>query len=333
MEASLPRPADGLEVFVVEDGYVVHDDAAGRVHHLNLTSALVFDLCDGRTDPEAIAAEVAAAFEVADMPLDEVLACIDQLTAEGVLRVTDEPSALRTGPVLAGPALTGAPMAGTLMTGWPDLRGIGWTPSHLRRLTTPATLVDVGVAAGTPPLHEAFPDARLVLVEPLVEWEPDLERLVSGRARGEYVLAAAGSAPGTRTINVEPRLTERSSFFEREPFEDNGDGTSAREVPVITLDSLLADLEIESPIGLKIDTEGWEHDVLLGATELLERTAWVIAEVSLDQRFAGRTSFVDLVTLLAERGFEVSDVLDVGRSEITVDATFVDLVFTRRPDG
>jgi hypothetical protein len=79
------RPADGLEVHLVDDGLVVHDVEAGRVHHLNLTSALVFDLCDGARGVDAIAAEVAAAFGLPEAPVDDTRRCLDLLAAEGVL--------------------------------------------------------------------------------------------------------------------------------------------------------------------------------------------------------------------------------------------------------
>ena len=71
----------------MDDGFVVHDIAAGRVHHLNLSSALVFDLCDGERDVGDIAAEVATAFSLDEVPLAETRECIDQLVAEGVLVV------------------------------------------------------------------------------------------------------------------------------------------------------------------------------------------------------------------------------------------------------
>jgi len=80
-----PRAADGLEVHLVDDGYVVHDVVAGRVHHLNLSSSLVFELSDGSRDVEAIAAEVGAAFGLDATPLDDTTACVTQLLAEGVL--------------------------------------------------------------------------------------------------------------------------------------------------------------------------------------------------------------------------------------------------------
>ena len=60
------------------------------------------------------------------------------------------------------------------------MRESGWRVEHLRRAgIAPATVIDVGAANGTRALYEAYPDARLVLIEPLVEHEPDLQRLTA----------------------------------------------------------------------------------------------------------------------------------------------------------
>src|SRR5947209_20596337 len=74
--------------------------------------------------------------------------------------------------------------------------------AHYKRLgLAPATVIDVGVGAGTPDLYEAFPSARLVLVEPLVEWRPHLEQIRETRS-AEVVTAAASAAAGEARISV-----------------------------------------------------------------------------------------------------------------------------------
>lgn len=70
-----------------------------------------------------------------------------------------------------------------------------------RRLGLAAAVVDVGVGAGAPELYAGFPDARLVLVEPLEEWRPQLERLRDERS-AEIVAAAAGAQAGEARISV-----------------------------------------------------------------------------------------------------------------------------------
>ena len=55
---------------------------------------------------------------------------------------------------------------------------IGGRGAYLGRFQfAPRTVIDVGVEAGTPELYRAFPDADLLLVEPMEEWRDHLYRL------------------------------------------------------------------------------------------------------------------------------------------------------------
>lgn len=86
MEPSRPLARrDGLEVVASPDGYVVHQPARDRVHHLNPTAALVFELCDGTRPADEIAAVLQAAWGLADPPVDEVRQCLERLRDEGLV--------------------------------------------------------------------------------------------------------------------------------------------------------------------------------------------------------------------------------------------------------
>lgn len=75
--------------------------------------------------------------------------------------------------------------------------------AHAReRGVAPASLLDVGVAAGTPDLYAAFPGVPLLLVEPLAEHEPTLKRLCTERRGSAYEITAAGPEPGSLEIAV-----------------------------------------------------------------------------------------------------------------------------------
>jgi FkbM family methyltransferase len=209
----------------------------------------------------------------------------------------------------------------------------GWSSDHLRRFgLAPSTLIDVGVGTGTPALYEAFPDARLILVEPLAEFAPHLDRILAGRP-GRAFQSAVGSSEGQRRIRVESGNRLKSSFLERTALTATGEVGEEREISVTTLDHLLDAYESEfsAPIGLKIDTEGFELEVIEGATRLLERTLFVIAEVSVAARFEGGYSFADLVCALDQRGFAAVDLLDVSRSRRGPGARYVDVLFVRAP--
>ena len=65
----------------------------------------------------------------------------------------------------------------------------------------PSVLFDVGVATKTEYLYDAFPGAKIILVEPLEEYLPALRDL-SLKYSADIVTAAAGATLGSITINV-----------------------------------------------------------------------------------------------------------------------------------
>ena len=211
-----------------------------------------------------------------------------------------------------------------------------WLPDNLRKQgLDPATIVDVGVARGTPQLYKAFPNAYLVLIEPVKEFEPALERIVAERP-GEYVLAAAGAEDGTAKMFMHPRSITGSSIAPQigpDGRERKPDPEHEREVPVRTLDSLLAEHDWKPPFGLKIDSEGFEYQVIQGASKFLEQTQFVIAEVVVSRRFIDGYDVASFMSLIYSHGFELCDILDAPRPRRDREIVFFDGLFWKRPDG
>jgi hypothetical protein len=85
MSTDRPTAVGQLDVNEVKDGLIVYDPVSDRVHHLNATAAIVFTLCDGRTDAPAMADVMAATFDLDTPPLVEVQKCLRSLAAEGLL--------------------------------------------------------------------------------------------------------------------------------------------------------------------------------------------------------------------------------------------------------
>jgi FkbM family methyltransferase len=175
---------------------------------------------------------------------------------------------------------------------------------HVKRLGfEPATVIDVGVAYGTPELYEAFPSAHFLLVEPLDEYAEALG-LIAQRIRADVVRAAAGPAPGTTSINVHraPALSSTLGHWKGQPTDG-----SSREVPVVRIDDLVAERELDGPFLVKVDAEGAELDVLRGAEQTLERSELVLLEVSLFEFLPGAAQLHDVVAFMKERGFVAYD--------------------------
>lgn len=80
-----PRRVDGLDVHEVDDGFVVYQDTTDRVHYLNPTASVVFELCTGQHSEAEIAELVRVAWELPEPPTDEIRTCLEQLRSEGVV--------------------------------------------------------------------------------------------------------------------------------------------------------------------------------------------------------------------------------------------------------
>jgi len=188
-------------------------------------------------------------------------------------------------------------------------------------------VIDVGVSHGTPDIWEAFPDATLLLVDPVKE-EPSVATYLQGRPY-TYVQAACGADFGEVVLHVDGDHYGRSSIFERTEYSRTGARTRQRTVPVVTIDSLVQKhLDPGARTGIKIDTEGYELEVLKGASETLRNVDWLICEVSVKERFVGSYRFEDLLDHVRSFGLRVTDVVEAPRN-IHGEVEYVDLAFSR----
>ena len=79
------RSVASLDVNETEDGLVIYEESDDKVHHLNHTAAVIFELCDGTRDEIAIADEVAELFGLSAPPLAETRSCLEELEREGLV--------------------------------------------------------------------------------------------------------------------------------------------------------------------------------------------------------------------------------------------------------
>lgn len=192
---------------------------------------------------------------------------------------------------------------------------------------TPATVFDIGVHRGTSWLYSSFPDARLVLIDPMPR--PDhLDRLLGDRPHVEYLQKAAGATPGMVTMHT-PVLDGLGARAARTamgvPIDTKKRIAQVQsfEAEVIRLDDLV-DHYPDRPYGLKIDTEGFEFGVIAGAGEFLKHCEFVIVETTVKRRFDGQQPFSAFVGLMGKMGFEPLETLtDFDRNRPATDILYV----------
>lgn len=201
----------------------------------------------------------------------------------------------------------------------------GWSSDFLRKLGDVRTVVDVGVLNGTPTLYEAFPDAYLVLIEALPNYWKKCEEILASR-RGEIHRCAAGSEDNEIEINFLKDAPARSSILNH--VVGGSDNKEKVKTKLRKIDTLFSRKSFEKEILLKIDTEGYEYNIIKGAPEFLKSVKFVIAETSVRLRHEDSYRFSDLVWIMKENGFDVYDVLTATRVGAGVPgASIMDLVF------
>jgi FkbM family methyltransferase len=189
----------------------------------------------------------------------------------------------------------------------------------------PRTVIDVGVADETEDLYREFPEAEILLIEPLAEFEPSL-RKICVKYRAHYVLAAAGAKPGKAILNIHEEQHSSSLFKEVEGASVDG---LPREVRVVTVDQVCQEKELKGPYLLKVDVQGAELEVLAGSRETLRSTEAIYLEVSLLGMFVGAPQLCDVVKAMKELGFVVYDIAGLLYRPLDLALAQVDLVFVK----
>jgi FkbM family methyltransferase len=222
-----------------------------------------------------------------------------------------------------------------------------WEQSqHLRELFALLDIdcvLDVGANIGQ--YHE-FLRLHLGYEGPVVSFEPvgelyeRLTRVTVSDPRWSVHRLALGDAEGTAEINV---LAERTLSSLLPPNEENlramgyekylRETTIARTepVPVKRLDAIC---DAVLPPGakrvfLKSDTQGYDMQVIRGASACLDRLPAIQLELPVREVYQGAPNYLDAIAELTAMGYEVTGLFPVQR-DATLRIINVDVVMIRR---
>jgi len=187
----------------------------------------------------------------------------------------------------------------------------------------PDLLIDVGAGRGdfARTASAIFPQAELLLIEPLTEFDRSLSELCARHPKARRVSAVAMARSGQVTLNVHPDLFGSSLFLESESSDVNG---HPRPVSAVTLDSLVG---APASALLKIDAQGAEIEVLAGADDVLKKADLVIIETSMFRFFDRGPLFADVVATMEQRGFALYDLFGLTHRPLDGALAQVDAVF------
>jgi len=202
---------------------------------------------------------------------------------------------------------------------FPLLKRFGFSPAHI---------LDVGANRGkwTREAVKYFPQAHYTLVEPQADLKSHVMDLIDGGFRIHWINAGASDQPGTLPLRIIGE-DHSSTFVKTARIE--GDAIRQIEVPLRTVNEIVASSGLPVPAMVKIDAEGFDLKVIAGASELFGKTEIFLAEASVGERDF-ENSALAVLQLMDQAGYRLLDVTDLNRSAKSGLLWLTELAFLKK---
>jgi FkbM family methyltransferase len=167
-------------------------------------------------------------------------------------------------------------------------------------------VIDVGANKGqyAKEIRKAGYKGRIISFEPVTGIFNHLSAVSRNDNLWDVRKSGVGASEGTANINISYNSVY-SSFLEQTDmaaaFSKKSAVVLTETVPVIALDDM--DFGAAQSIFLKIDTQGYEKEVLAGAKKLLNKCQGIQLELPVEHLYAGVWSFTEAVTYMDQAGF------------------------------
>lgn len=170
------------------------------------------------------------------------------------------------------------------------------------------TAYDLGANAGTWSIlaKTLVPQLTIHAFEPTPVYQQQFERNVAGLPDIQLHKAGAGAENREAIFHLSGHSSSFLSVTEQHLRMFPGEKTTGEiTVNMVRLDDYSAQHQLPLPELMKLDVEGYELEVLKGATNCMRHCHYIILEVSFIERHKGQPLFHDVAYFMAEHGFHV----------------------------
>jgi len=202
----------------------------------------------------------------------------------------------------------------------------------------PKTIFDVGANIGVAAKSylQSFPNSAIYCFEPIRTTFEKLEKELSSAKTVQCFNIGFGSVAGVLPMLSDLAHPTRSKII-RERNRTYRDGATLVEVPIDTLDNFCEAHDISNIDILKIDTEGYDLEVLKGGQSILSngRVRVVLVEAGMNPDNDLHVPFRELYDFLQEVGFYLFALYE--QKDAWIDRLphlrRANLAFIKKPDG
>jgi FkbM family methyltransferase len=162
-----------------------------------------------------------------------------------------------------------------------------------------------------------------------------LKNSIAGDPNWSAVQCAVGDVPGLLFLNVS-EADVFSSFKKLNSFGQNSSNArvvNTVEARIVRLDDYLREnTALQGRPYLKIDTQGFEREVLEGLGNMFDKMVAIQVETSLIDSYVGEADWIDSLIYMRDHGFEVATMICNSSVPNRARVREFDIVFVRR-DG
>jgi FkbM family methyltransferase len=152
-----------------------------------------------------------------------------------------------------------------------------------------------------------------------------------------YEQTAVGNAEESVLLNISGNSASSSLLTMLDAHVEADSSTNyigMESVPMIRLDSLKSQyLGSPTRLLLKIDTQGYEAEVLKGSSDTLDMAEVIICELSLASLYKNQSNWLEIVSSLASRGFVAWSLNECFVHPVTGRVLQMDAIFVREELG
>ena len=179
-------------------------------------------------------------------------------------------------------------------------------------------IIDIGVARGTDFLLQEFPKAKFFFIEPNPLFFNFIEDTLLKKYNSKLFKMAAGNEIGLKKLWSSDGF---SSFYERQDYKFK----EKIEVNISKLDEILKNESLNGKNLLKIDTEGFELEVLKGATRTLESISYLVIELRIENINTYNPS--EIISFLYNKNFIFYKVIKISYTKNGI--SYMDVIFIK----
>jgi FkbM family methyltransferase len=201
----------------------------------------------------------------------------------------------------------------------------------------PKVIFDVGANIGqTAHFYRAiYPDSSIYCFEPVPSTFDELRSNLKTDSKVKCNCFALGSANESfeiKTVTGASSVVNSLSYDFQETVGRSGQETLIQSIEVIRLDDYVSRENIDHIDILKIDTEGFEMQVLAGATETLQnqRATVILCEAGFMKQNTRNTYFVDLHEKLESYGYALFGMYEMGHIGFKKGKHYGNLLYVSR---